>query len=121
MSDERSQSISSAIIKALESIKLAAARTEVYAQRGLSPAAASEMGKLGAAASSASQPKSGHMPLREIVAIMNDHSLTVHQAAAKIRRDRRYKVKVSLPTIYRWNRDGKIKLRPRPSGKKSSA
>ena len=75
------------------------------------------MGKLGAAASPASKPKTGHMPLHDIQAIWNAAD-SVQEAVAKIRRDRRYKTKLSMTTLYRWRDSGKLKLLPRLPGRK---
>lgn len=91
--------------------------TEFYARRGLTTEEATRLGTLGGEASPATKRKNGHMPLHDMQTILNDHTITVEQACAKIRRDRRYKTKISQATIYRWARDGKLKLRPRLAGR----
>jgi hypothetical protein len=70
----------------------------------------------GAARSSASRAKEGHMPLHDMDKILDDHSLTLDQAIARINADRRYKTKVSKSWIHRRRGDGKLKFRHRISG-----
>ena len=87
--------------------------SQMYARRWMPSDRARELGIAGAAASPVTKAIEDKMPWRQVVAIMNDHTLNVDHAVAKIVADRRYKGKWSRNTIYKTNRDPKTKLKIR--------
>lgn len=76
----------------------------------------SAWGSAGAAQSPVTKAKTGHMPLRDMDAILDDHSLTLDQAVARINADKRYKTKVSKSWVQRRRAAGILKYRHRISG-----
>jgi hypothetical protein len=90
-----------------------------YAGR-LTASERSEIGKLGAAASPVTKERKGRMPMHEIDKILDDHSLVIKRAVAKVNADRRFKTKISLAWVYRMKRKGRLKFRARLSGRLQS-
>src|ERR1035437_3921017 len=90
-----------------------------YAGR-LTASERSEIGKLGAAASPVTKERKGRMPMHEIDKILDDHSLTIKRAVARVNADRRFKTKVSLPWVYRLKRAGRLKFCARLWGRLQS-
>jgi hypothetical protein len=93
---------------------------ETWANRGMTPTAAKENGAKGGASAALTNRKEAPLPMLKIQQIMDDHVTypTVLDAITEINRGKRGRARVSLNTIYRWNREGKFKppLRPRPAG-----
>ena len=88
--------------------------------RGMTPERAKELGRKGGLKSAPTNSKDAPLPLVQIQQIMDDHVTypTVHHAITAINKGKRGNARISLNTIYRWNRGGKFKppLRPRPTG-----
>lgn len=61
--------------------------------------------------------KDGSATLHDIERIMNDHTLTVAAAVAKI--NAKYRIGISTSTLYRRRRKGKVKFEPRLMGRPS--
>src|ERR1035437_1702048 len=90
-----------------------------YAGR-LTASERSEIGKLGAAASPVTKERKGRMPMHAIDKILDDHSMKIARAVAKVNADRRFKTKISLAWVYRMKRQGRLKFRARLSGRLQS-
>lgn len=84
--------------------------TNVYAGRMLSPERAKELGVAGAAKSTATKPKAGHMPFRTMAKIINE-SATMNVAIETI--NAAGYEPVTRVWIYRAAKAGKLKLKKR--------
>lgn len=86
---------------------------DFYAGR-LTSEEASEFGKMGAAITGF-KAKKGHMPFPDMDKILDDHTLSMAQAVARINADRRYKP-VSATWCWRKKQEDKLHFRNRISG-----
>lgn len=95
----------------------------MWSGRQMDSVLAKELGAKGGAASAPTNRREPPMPLSQIQAIMDDHVTypTVHRAISAINYKQRGANRITLGTIYRWNREGKFAtpLTPRISGPKS--
>jgi hypothetical protein len=92
-------------------------------KRGLDSDAARRVGKTGTENSPVTKPKTGHMPLKRISAIMDDHEtyssvLSAIAAVKRISKAEGFEWWPSRDTIYRWKSEGKLQFTDRPSGRK---
>ena len=92
-------------------------------KRGLDSDAARRVGAEGAKVSPATKPKAGHMPLKRIAAIMDDHNtyssvLSAIAAVKRISKAEGFEWWPSRETIYRWKSEGKLQFTDRPPGRK---
>lgn len=91
---------------------------DFYAQRGLTSERAREIGKLGAAASPVTKQKERRMPHAEAIVFLNDITMGIKEAIAKINRDRRYKTKWTFNYAYQEKRAGRLPFASRSAGPK---
>jgi len=92
-------------------------------KRGLDSDAARRVGAEGAKVSRATKPKTGHMPLKRISEIMDDHDtyssvLSAIAAVKRVSKAEGFEWWPSRDTIYRWKSEGKLQFTDRPSGRK---
>jgi len=108
---------------AADGISMAIDAMQFKSKRGLDSDAARRVGKLGADASPVTKPKKGHMPLKRIAEIMDDHEtyssvLSAIAAVKRISKAEGFEWWPSRETIYRWKAEGKLQFTDRPPGRK---